>query len=61
MAHFGLEHLLLKVTNIEFEFDVSVDSVQWQTVTSKSNSRPNNSVRMSISCKVLMYCIPKIT
>ena len=31
------EHLSLKVPNIEFDFDVTVDSVQWQTVTSKLN------------------------
>ena len=27
----------LKVPNVEFNFDVSVDRVQWQTVTLKSN------------------------
>ena len=42
----GPEHLSLKVPSIEFDFDVSFDSVQWQTVT--SNLRPYNSVQMSI-------------
>ena len=32
-----LEHLSLKVPNNELDFDVSVDCVQWQTVTLKSN------------------------
>ena len=56
----GPEHLSLKVPNIEFNFDVSADSVQWQTATSKSNSRPYNSGQMSIRCKVWMCCVPKI-
>ena len=38
----------LKVPNIEFDFDVSVDREHWRTVTSKSNSRPYNNVQMSI-------------
>ena len=46
----------LKVPNIEFDFDVSVDREHWKTVTSKSNLRPYNSVQMSIRCTVLMYC-----
>ena len=46
----------LKVPNIEFDFGVSVDREHWQTVTSKSNLRPYNSVQMSIGCKVSMYC-----
>ena len=58
---FGPEHLSLKVPNIEFDFDVSVDSVQWQTVTLKSSLRHYNSLQMSILCKTWMYCIPKIT
>ena len=57
----GPEHLSLKVPNIEFDFDISVDSVQWQTVTSKLNLRPYNSVQMCIRCKISMYCVPKIT
>ena len=46
----------MKVPNIKFDFDVSVDREHWQTVTSKSNLRPYNSVQMSIQCKVSMYC-----
>ena len=46
----------LKVPNIEFDFNVSVDRVHWQTVTSKSNSRPYHSVKMRIRYKVFMYC-----
>ena len=34
----GPEHLSLKVPNVKFDFDVSVDSIQLQTDTSKSNS-----------------------
>ena len=56
---FGPEHLSLKVPNIDF--DVSVDSVQWQTATPKSKLRPYNSMQMSIRCKVSMHCSPKIT
>ena len=33
----GPEHLSLKVPNVKFDFDVSVDSMQLQTDTSKSN------------------------
>ena len=33
----GPEHLSLKVPNVKFDFDVSVDSIQVQTDTSKSN------------------------
>ena len=43
-------HTPLKVPNIEFDFNVSVDREHWRTVTSKSNSRPYNSVQMSIPC-----------
>ena len=46
----------LKVPNIKFDFDVSVDREHWRTVTSKSNSRPYNIVQMSIRSKVSMYC-----
>ena len=45
----------MKVPNIEFEFDVSVDRENWQTVTLKSNLRPYKSMKLSTSCKVLMY------
>ena len=34
----GPEHLSLKVPNVKFDFDVSVDSIQLQTDTSKSNA-----------------------
>ena len=34
----GPEHLSLKVPNVEFDFDVSVDGIQLQTDTSKLNS-----------------------
>ena len=34
----GLEHLSLKVPDVKFDFEVSVDSIQLQTDTSKSNS-----------------------
>ena len=33
---YGPVHLSLKVQNLEFAFDVSVDSIQLQTDTSKS-------------------------
>ena len=40
----------LKVPNIKFNFDISVDREHWQTVTSKLNLRPCNSVQLSIRC-----------
>ena len=40
----------LKVPDIEFDFDVFVDREHWQTVPSKSNLRPYNSMQMNIQC-----------
>ena len=56
LAHSPPGQKPLKVPDIEFNFDVSVDRVHWQTVTSQSNSRPYNSVQMSIRSTVSMYC-----
>ena len=44
----GSEHLSLKVQSIKFDFDVSVCNCMLSTDSSMSNSRPYNSVQMSI-------------
>ena len=51
----GPKHISLEVLNVEFDFDVSVCYCMLSTDTSKTNSRPYNSVQMSIPCKVFMY------